>query len=279
MLEEKLCVICGTDVSGKPRFKDSKGRYACKECAVRNGFDPASRALGDTAVDTEAILDEPAPKLKEESGIGMRSKGAAVKASPVAPPGRELCPKCKTIMPQGELVCPACGYSIALGESVENLAVIEIHERPPLGLRILEGLPNLYLSPTRKFIGWLLLFGGLFSIGTTNLTTFYFYCGAVAIFFIVLYYKTVMIAFAERKPGWGAAGAVGVAIPPLALSMFWYGLVKTRRKNYVAAWAALLFALAGVGVLYLMFHPGTLSARDNTPAAAAPAKAPAKAPS
>ncbi len=32
-VESKYCHICGTDVTGKPRQKDDKGRYYCVSCA------------------------------------------------------------------------------------------------------------------------------------------------------------------------------------------------------------------------------------------------------
>lgn len=43
----KICVICGEDCSGRPRIKDSKGRYYCKSCheeALRRKQAPAEAA-------------------------------------------------------------------------------------------------------------------------------------------------------------------------------------------------------------------------------------------
>lgn len=233
MVEDKVCVMCGVDVAKRPRVKDARGRYACKECATRYSAKLAATDLGDTAVEGTSFHESTEHFSKIVQSV---------------------CVKCKAEMPPGETTCPACGYNAAIGEVVENVAMKEWVERPLFNLSILEGFPLPDMSPGRQFIAWTVLFGGLFSLGTTNATTFHFYAGAVLLFLIVIYYKTIMMAFGEKRPGWGTCGAIGFVFLPLGLSMTIYGLFMTKNKPIRAAWGALLLALFGVGVLFYHYY-------------------------
>ncbi|MEM7621932.1 MAG: hypothetical protein AAF235_01870 [Planctomycetota bacterium] len=71
--ESKTCVICGVDCAGRPRIKDSRGRYACQVCfdakqaksrehASRDDehddeHDAGPDAMGETVIDADALED------------------------------------------------------------------------------------------------------------------------------------------------------------------------------------------------------------------------------
>lgn len=62
----KVCVICGEDCSGRPRIKDSKGRYCCKSC--HEEALPKKRAPADAAPPPKP---EPELELPVDDGFGM----------------------------------------------------------------------------------------------------------------------------------------------------------------------------------------------------------------
>ena len=126
---------------------------------------------------------------------------------------RELC-QVPNHHATGELVCPACGCA-SPGRVGRKPAVIEIHERPPWdsGSEGLQPLPE----PDTKFIGWLAVRRAVLDRHHQP-QHLLFHCGAVAIFFIVLYYQTVedRLRRNANRPGWRGCGRGDTA---LALSM------------------------------------------------------------
>lgn len=65
----KVCVICGEDCSGRPRIKDSKGRYCCKSC--HEEALPRKRAPADAAPPPKP---EPELELPVDDGFGMMAE-------------------------------------------------------------------------------------------------------------------------------------------------------------------------------------------------------------
>ncbi|MCH7849181.1 MAG: hypothetical protein IIB53_12550 [Planctomycetes bacterium] len=65
----KICVICGEDCSGRPRIKDSKGRYCCKSC--HEEALPRKRAPADAAPPPKP---EPELELPVDDGSGMMAE-------------------------------------------------------------------------------------------------------------------------------------------------------------------------------------------------------------
>jgi len=55
----KLCCVCGENVAGKKRYKDSAGRYWCPDCHEA-GLMPGG------GVATAAVTTEPCPDCKQE---------------------------------------------------------------------------------------------------------------------------------------------------------------------------------------------------------------------
>lgn len=109
----KSCMVCGIDVSGKPRTKDNQGRYVCKDCF-------------DKAKDTNRVLKYPPPPpgAKGANGIaagsdaetdnsfllGMGAKNA------VAEMGTKPCPECGRALTSDSVVCVGCGFNSTTGK-------------------------------------------------------------------------------------------------------------------------------------------------------------------
>lgn len=100
----KVCKYCGNDCTGKPRTKDSAGRYACATCvenvkSQRNP--PPSPPPPAPPLPPESDADEALPFLEERSL-----------------PAQEPCPNCKRPIAHGGVLCTACGFNTATGSKV-----------------------------------------------------------------------------------------------------------------------------------------------------------------
>jgi hypothetical protein len=78
----KTCVVCGEDCSGRPRIKDPRGRYHCKDCYER------VRA----SLKAPTALEQPTGDLP-----------------------RRPCANCGTATPPGAVICTNCGCDPATG--------------------------------------------------------------------------------------------------------------------------------------------------------------------
>lgn len=107
----KTCLVCGIDVSNKPRVKDSQSRYTCKDCLDRaakakqaqqqakdpkaaagsQGNDKAEQATADNAF----LLDLGKPAIKE---------------------GHHACPNCGKPISDEAKICINCGMNQQTGQ-------------------------------------------------------------------------------------------------------------------------------------------------------------------
>lgn len=99
----KVCRFCETDVSGLPRIKDKKGRYACQPCFER--LKEKRRAEATAA---------PAPSAAFDPDVDTESIAIALEAPAAAAPGRP-CPSCKAMMGAGDVFCIHCGTNAQTG--------------------------------------------------------------------------------------------------------------------------------------------------------------------
>ncbi len=98
----KVCAACGTDCEGKPRVKDSKGRYLCGPCHEARRSGAASSRPAD-----DEIRVEPEPSASDIIDI----------APPVAPVDVRsdlftACGGCGKPMPASAITCAACGWTL-----------------------------------------------------------------------------------------------------------------------------------------------------------------------
>jgi hypothetical protein len=117
----KVCVQCKQDCSNRPRLKDSRGRYHCRECVDR-----AAQARESGA----AVAAAPAESGFEELGDAI----------PIAPAddladgallgdgegGIRPCPICSRPLARSDVVCISCGYNTATGVKIAT-----DHSAPP----------------------------------------------------------------------------------------------------------------------------------------------------
>ncbi|MBX3378831.1 MAG: hypothetical protein KF805_01945 [Phycisphaeraceae bacterium] len=237
MFDEKTCVICGIDVSKKRRVKDKTGRYACMECATREGIDvqqgihPGSRAASGHS--TAAGIDY------------------------FATMHQDFCPQCGTLLGKDSTICVACKFNTA-PQSEQGPGGMGADTLGPIARRITEEvsnfIPGFYFGPRNQFIAWCTLFVGMWAIGSSNLHTMYLYIAAWALFLLMTYIITIGVTLNDKKPIWAAVGIFGLAFVPLSVVMPIYGFWKSGRTWLKVLWVVAILALFGGTSLYFSMH-------------------------
>jgi RNA polymerase subunit RPABC4/transcription elongation factor Spt4 len=98
---QKMCLVCKSDCSGRPRVKDERNRYVCRECLNNTGTATVEQALNAAQASAAAYDD----------GIDIRSAATAEVQAPIADLSVDkACPKCEGFMTDGQRICMRCGY-------------------------------------------------------------------------------------------------------------------------------------------------------------------------
>lgn len=236
MLDEKTCVICGIDVSKRKRVKDKTGRYACMECATREGIDVRHGGHSSNA------------------GSGAATAAGVDYFSTMH---QDFCPQCGTLLSKDSTVCSGCKFNTA-PESEQLPEGLRADPLGPIARRITQEvsqfIPGFYFGPRNQFIAWCTLFVGMWAIGSSNLHTMYLYIAAWAFFLAVTYVVTIAVTLNDKQPIWAACGIFGVAFLPLSFSMPVYGFWKSRRTWLKVLWLVAILALFGGTSLYFSMH-------------------------
>jgi hypothetical protein len=114
----KPCIKCGQDCSGRPRSKDSLGRYICMECLERLQKRQAAPRPRPAA--------PPAPAEPDLAALLAAEEASAVAVT-------HPCPKCGSGLPPGSVICNSCGTDTRTGKrtrTVKAAAEDDDAERP-----------------------------------------------------------------------------------------------------------------------------------------------------
>jgi len=133
----KPCVKCGVDCAGRPRVKDAKGHYLCRECYERLRAGRSPEPDGIYGVD-------PTPD-------NIYAVEHAVPSGPN--PNGTPCPDCGHHIAAGSVVCVSCGYSVELGHKLQIETSKEKRPSGPMRDEHRDALSaevarNAYLTPT-----------------------------------------------------------------------------------------------------------------------------------
>lgn len=122
----KVCRFCRTDVSGKPRIKDKKGRYACQPCFERLKEKRGSEAQAPAIAAPSAAFD---PDIDTESiALALEEPTAA------ATPSR-ACPSCSAAIGANDVFCIHCGTNVQTGGKLGKVKVKKAKSRPDKSAR------------------------------------------------------------------------------------------------------------------------------------------------
>ncbi|HVS73150.1 MAG TPA: rhomboid family intramembrane serine protease [Phycisphaerae bacterium] len=117
---EKRCRVCGKDVAGVKRVKDSAGRYYCEPCAkaaaerARGAAAPVVAPVAPVIETREEDAYELAPvaetaRAAVRVGLGGGARGDALVA------GGPTCPSCEKVLSKGAKICAGCGIKVPSG--------------------------------------------------------------------------------------------------------------------------------------------------------------------
>lgn len=155
----KVCVVCGESCEDRPRVRNSKGRYFCRECydkavarkrlmrddhsKAKNkgknaaGKEPdagaaapkASGSLGADDWDSPLTDDLDTEEIDRSDESGDSSAPLAITEADVGEGKRErdstaastagVCPNCGADFPLAAIICVECGYNTTTGHTVE----------------------------------------------------------------------------------------------------------------------------------------------------------------
>ncbi|HWB19930.1 MAG TPA: hypothetical protein VG711_06490 [Phycisphaerales bacterium] len=124
----KICCLCGADVSGKPRTKDSHGRYYCDPCfnsALVRKKAEAEQAHGPLrpveVITRTSETQDSASDGSVEDTLSMISE-IVEHASP-SKPKIKPCPGCAKMIPDESVLCVYCGYDFNLHTAIAKTRV------------------------------------------------------------------------------------------------------------------------------------------------------------
>lgn len=126
----KVCVVCGKDVSGKPRVKDAQGRYTCAgDCQATHAANlkkaAQERPKGGTTPSRSASVPMASVPLSDEGSM----LSDLISQSPMLKAGK--CEQCGSIMPQGGVVCTRCGFNTQTGKNLKTAVIVEKEKKEP----------------------------------------------------------------------------------------------------------------------------------------------------
>jgi len=264
----KECVLCGRDCAGRPRLKDSVGRYYCRECCEKAKAKKKAAASADpSAKRGKKVSDSPTKGAKTAARIKSqppaRSKPKPVsggddgldvladavsgtEAAPVIRDNRQSCPACHEPMAVEAVVCMSCGFNRQSGQRVATRV-----DRPVVrgsgafGERGFE-LPAVLYQPWIAGAVPLLVFGVLYCLAWTTPETVGVYEIVVNVFGFVLTACVLVSAFHE---------GIGTGLLCLCLPFYILYFVYFRVDSTHLVYA---YTVALVANLASLFLPGVL---------------------
>lgn len=133
---QKLCAICGLDVSARPRSRDSRGRYLCQECLRR--AQEAQQAKDSRTRTVTAPAGSPAPAPDPNDNAFLLDMGSR----PV-PAGMVPCPSCTKPIKAGAVLCVNCGYNSVKGEQLHVQVLKPVEVKQPKGVSRSEAMARM----------------------------------------------------------------------------------------------------------------------------------------
>lgn len=114
----KTCIWCKQDCSNKPRQKDLKGNYLCKECV-----EPYQKALTARAKQRRPEKTPTTPTASD-SAVGTREVLGGLIDIAIDTSG-EACPSCSRMLAAEAVICIHCGYNKQTGRQIKSHISVE----------------------------------------------------------------------------------------------------------------------------------------------------------
>jgi hypothetical protein len=230
----KVCIVCGVDVSRKPRVKDQQGRYMCEGLCERTARERARAAAAKPASSVPA-----APPVDDgyDMMADLLSESPAVNVS--------VCPGCGNAMPGGALVCMNCGYNARVGKAAKTTIVRKpVASQMPVPRRRSSG----EFGPSFGVLalGSIAFFCGLAALGTLHVGLFGLGALVCAVGTLIGYIWSIVSAFRSDNAKMGVIGLLFVIpiVNLISLIFVFWALTSNPDK-----WSRALYTGAFLGYI------------------------------
>ncbi|XVJ58853.1 MAG: hypothetical protein HEQ23_05415 [Tepidisphaera sp.] len=261
-VKQKVCNLCGLDVSDKPRTKDVQGRYFCQSCSAKSAAQtsppamltskpapdptplPGSRAVAKPA-EAPAMVD---PIMEKILGEALPSITTS-KDAPAVQLRAATCNACSAAMSPGATVCLVCGYNAQTGKVIKTKVLADrggggSSGGSRSGPRVSLG-SNTDWNEVSKIAGLIVIFFGA-TIAVSLVAPIFWLVFVASILVYGLYYMIAMIVqpFLEGRVFWGL---YHIAVMTLTVSAAWYGRENEQEE------ASIIPFLLQIPSLYYVF--------------------------
>ncbi len=198
----KICRLCGQDCSDRPRIRDPKGRYYCRECYVVKAreLELQRRARDEQAPHTDAPQRvDPANVPGADPGwsaVGDSLGDSGMHADAAAPSGLLACPGCGATLGADAVVCVECGYNTRTGHKLQTARRKPLRPKRDFSVAA-GGMMAVALSPPGFALAVLAVFGILFALALGNPAVGPVYFVAVLVFTSGIGLVVLVMAFLD----------------------------------------------------------------------------------
>jgi len=244
--EQKTCVICGADVTDKPRIKDSKGRYACKACAEQKARAAKAKQQGGASK----------PAAAAAGGAGMMEQWLSESTEGKIALGaveQPRCPKCEHPMMPDSVVCMGCGFNTQSGKKLHTRIQKADKDKSAGGggASLGEGNTPIIIA----FVAAIGLIAGAATLGEMGVVP----AAVAGLWFLGAWIMMIVAAFQDGDNKWGIFALCGL-VPclglPLALAFtLYYCTVGSTRAAWKANYWLAMLAYIGAYAAVMINNP------------------------
>ncbi|MCW5756617.1 MAG: hypothetical protein KIT54_05205 [Phycisphaeraceae bacterium] len=260
MAVEKICIICGTDCSGRPRLKDPQGQYACQACveAQQSPRQPAPAAKKPRPRAPVAAVHDEVPSIGAGFDMDQFLEGtqgsilAGATAAGASPASH--CPGCGASRAAGAVVCMQCGFDSSTGKAIGTKVRKAKVRKARRGPRISGGSGFMIVAVA------MLVLLPLMAMTSTEAAAIAFLIAAL--WNLAGYIYMVVAAFRDGDAFWGIIGVL-VILPlvgglcALAFVLYYCTIGSERVSRKLNYWSSFLAVLFTFGIL-AMNNPALL---------------------
>lgn len=266
-VKQKVCNLCGLDVSDKPRTKDVQGRYFCQACGAKNAAQTSPPAM---------LTSKPMPEARPMPGSVPMPTPANTPAAPVMvdpimekilgeafpvmnaskdAPGTTArasnCNACSAAMSPGANICLVCGYNAQTGK-VMKTKVLAADKAPKSASGSRRQRISIEIGGWGAFMICTAILGVMFGLAMNDVTNDQFF-GLFALTYLVLAIVTmvmlVITPFREGEIGWGLVILLSPFVPFLGIAVLYYLFAVTDRGSLKGMYVACVIGYALMAIL------------------------------
>lgn len=249
----KICSMCGTDCTNKPRVKDAKGNYYCKVCAEKVGGKKSAESPPAAA----PRAPKAAPKAPSVPAGPSEQNIMAKLVDESLSQAAGACPACRKKLKPGAVICTNCGFSTVSGQIVQTAI-----QKPELIVdkSVKKTRRKLRLDPSIAILIALVVFGGLLGLSFVSPV----FVG-ITMLIVVLYQLGLMLmvtisAFQDGEAGWGITGVLSFFFGCAWLAMIYYIWFVTDREHLKSLWLIGFVSYVVTIVMYVLNQEEVLNA-------------------